>query len=168
MVLILRKFWQGYNFLFNEYKGEYGFGLIYVGAIDKANMRFETDPRVEQYPFLGSPIPIALLVIGYVYFVLRIGPRIMQDRKPFDLTNIIIVYNFIQVVANLYLGVVVRHDCARFSVYIECSVAKIMFVSGNIQLILGGTNVPELYAHQLLDNARDDHSGEDHVHVLYP
>lgn len=76
----------------------------------------QTDPRVEQYPFLGSPFPIALLVVAYVYFVLRLGPWLMRDRKPFDLTNVINVYNFFQICANLYLGLWVGNDndkCVR-------------------------------------------------------
>lgn len=75
----------------------------------------QSDPRVEQYPFLGSPFPIALLVVGYVYFVLRLGPRLMRDRKPFDLTTLVNAYNFLQICANLYLGVWVRITIKYFA-----------------------------------------------------
>lgn len=92
MAHILGYLYNGYNFLFNEYK----------------------DPRVEQYPFLGSPIPIAGLVTFYVYFVTILGPKLMQDRKPFDLSSVITVYNFLQVLANLYCGTYVSaHTFAR-------------------------------------------------------
>lgn len=69
-----------------------------------------SDPRVEQYPFLGSPFPLIFLVAVYLHFVLKWGPKWMDNRKPYDLTWPINVYNFVQVVVNLCLGVFVSFD----------------------------------------------------------
>lgn len=67
-------------------------------------LSFNVDPRVEQYPLLGSPIPIIVVMGSYVYFVKNLGPRLMQNRKPFELNNVMMIYNLIQVIANVVLG----------------------------------------------------------------
>ncbi|XP_063709928.1 very long chain fatty acid elongase AAEL008004-like [Culicoides brevitarsis] len=84
MALILRTLWDYTYFLFNEYK----------------------DPRNEHFPLLGSPFPIFGILAAYLYFVLSIGPRFMENRKPFDIQRIINWYNIAQVVINLFIGVV--------------------------------------------------------------
>lgn len=49
---------------------------------------------------MGSPTP--LIVIFTVYFsFLNIGPKIMKERKPFNLTTIIRLYNIFQVISCL-------------------------------------------------------------------
>lgn len=88
MALILRTIWDYTNFLFNEYK----------------------DPRNEHYPLLGSPFPIMIILAAYLYFVNSLGPRFMENRKPFQIKNIINGYNIAQVLVNLVIGVVVSHD----------------------------------------------------------
>lgn len=62
------------------------------------------DPRVEQYPMTGSPIPIIALVACYVYFVVLWGPKYMKSRPAYDLNGFIKIYNLIQIVTNLYIG----------------------------------------------------------------
>lgn len=44
-----------------------------------------------------------MIVASYLYFSTSLGPRLMRDRKPFQLRNTLIVYNFIQVVLSIYL-----------------------------------------------------------------
>ncbi|XP_049530541.1 elongation of very long chain fatty acids protein 1-like isoform X2 [Anopheles darlingi] len=61
------------------------------------------DERSLQLPLAGSPILILGLVVAYLYFVLRWGPRYMSNRKPYHLRNIIKAYNLIQVIANSIL-----------------------------------------------------------------
>lgn len=63
-----------------------------------------SDERVEHLPFIGSPLPIVGLIIFYVYFVTEWGPKLMKDRKAFDLKGVIKIYNLIQIFANLYIG----------------------------------------------------------------
>lgn len=83
MALILRTIWDYTYFLFNEYK----------------------DPRNEHYPLLGSPVPILSILAIYLYFVNSLGPRLMENRKPFQLKTIINGYNIAQVLINLFLGI---------------------------------------------------------------
>lgn len=52
---------------------------------------------------MSNPTHLLAIVASYVYFSTSLGPRIMRDRKPFQLRNTMIVYNFIQVVLSIYL-----------------------------------------------------------------
>ncbi|XP_050085363.1 elongation of very long chain fatty acids protein AAEL008004 isoform X2 [Anopheles aquasalis] len=61
------------------------------------------DPRTKDWPLMSSPLPTLALCLGYVYLVKVLGPRLMENRKPFQLKNTLIVYNFIQVVFSAWL-----------------------------------------------------------------
>jgi elongation of very long chain fatty acids protein 7 len=61
------------------------------------------DPRVDGWFLMSSPFPTLLICSCYIYFVKSLGPRLMRDRKPFELRSAIIIYNVIQVVASIYL-----------------------------------------------------------------
>jgi len=52
---------------------------------------------VDDWPLMNSPLPTLAICCLYFYCVKFLGPRIMKDRKAFDLRNTIIVYNFLQV-----------------------------------------------------------------------
>lgn len=78
-----------------------GFEYGYQGFWDQYG-----DSRVKSYPLMGSgPWPVIALCLSYLYIVKVLGPRLMADRKPFDLKNPIRVYNFFMVLVNVY-GVV--------------------------------------------------------------
>ncbi|CAO2588709.1 Elongation of very long chain fatty acids protein 1 [Lemmus lemmus] len=61
------------------------------------------DPRIQNYPLMGSPLLITSILLTYVYFILSLGPRIMANRKPFQLRGFMIVYNFSLVILSLYI-----------------------------------------------------------------
>lgn len=52
---------------------------------------------------MGSPLLMTSILLTYVYFVLSLGPRIMANRKPFQLRGFMIVYNFSLVALSLYI-----------------------------------------------------------------
>ncbi|CAH2107718.1 unnamed protein product [Euphydryas editha] len=54
-------------------------------------------------PLMATPGPIAMILIAYLLFVLKIGPSIMSKREPFKLTTTLLLYNAIQVVFSAYL-----------------------------------------------------------------
>nr|CAD7444985.1 unnamed protein product [Timema bartmani] len=58
------------------------------------------DPRVQQWSFLGSPLPIVSVIVAYLYIVLVAGPKFMENRKPHSLKKIIAAYNIFQLFAN--------------------------------------------------------------------
>lgn len=43
------------------------------------------------------------IMAGYLYMVLSIGPRFMQNRAPFQIKKILIVYNAFQILANVFV-----------------------------------------------------------------
>ncbi|CAJ0965103.1 unnamed protein product [Ranitomeya imitator] len=61
------------------------------------------DPRIGHYPLMHSPFLPGAILLGYVYFVLSLGPRLMANRKPFDLKPLMVVYNFSLVALSAYI-----------------------------------------------------------------
>lgn len=58
---------------------------------------------------MSSPLPQTIIIAAYIYFVTSLGPRIMENRKAFDLKGILIVYNFGVVALSLYMCYEVSH-----------------------------------------------------------
>ncbi|GLV34260.1 uncharacterized protein CBL_00191 [Carabus blaptoides fortunei] len=65
----------------------------YVTVVDRIS-----DPRVNEWPLMSSPVPTILMVLAYLYIVVILGPRIMANRKPFKLRSVLIAYNGFQVI----------------------------------------------------------------------
>ncbi|XP_058806719.1 elongation of very long chain fatty acids protein AAEL008004-like [Phymastichus coffea] len=61
------------------------------------------DPRTQNWFLISSPGPLLLLIFSYIYFSVSLGPRLMRNRKPFDLRKTLIIYNFIQVLLSIYI-----------------------------------------------------------------
>ncbi|RUS77525.1 hypothetical protein EGW08_014709, partial [Elysia chlorotica] len=78
------------------------------------------DPRCEGYPLLESPHKMLAFTGAYLVIVL-VGPRLMANRKPFDLRKTIVVYNFFCVLLSLYIFSLVR-DC--FFSFLICLISN--------------------------------------------
>ncbi|KAG5672920.1 hypothetical protein PVAND_003008 [Polypedilum vanderplanki] len=63
------------------------------------------DPRTKSWFLSNTPGPLMLILVSYLYFCLYAGPKYMKNRKPFQLKNTLIVYNFIQVIFSIVLVV---------------------------------------------------------------
>ena len=61
------------------------------------------DPRVGHWPMMSSPFPTVANCLCYFLFCKRIGPRLMENRKPFDLRQILIYYNLAQTVFSAWI-----------------------------------------------------------------
>lgn len=61
------------------------------------------DRRTNDF-LLSSPVSLSLLIGIYLYVVKVTAPNFMRNRKPFNLRNILIVYNIFQILANIYLS----------------------------------------------------------------
>ncbi|XP_015116883.1 elongation of very long chain fatty acids protein 7 [Diachasma alloeum] len=62
-----------------------------------------SDPRTKDWFLITTPWP-GLAILGfYLYFVFTLGPRLMANRKPFNLDRILHVYNVVQIFASAYL-----------------------------------------------------------------
>ncbi|XP_037277379.2 very long chain fatty acid elongase 7 isoform X1 [Rhipicephalus microplus] len=60
-----------------------------------------SDPRTRDYPVVLNPFFVTLMLVAYLYFVKVAGPRWMKNREPFQITNIIRVYNITLVIVNI-------------------------------------------------------------------
>ncbi|KYN40507.1 hypothetical protein ALC56_05452, partial [Trachymyrmex septentrionalis] len=58
--------------------------------------------QTRKWPLVSSPYPLMLITFGYMYFVLYAGPRLMKDRPPYELRTFILIYDVIQILANLW------------------------------------------------------------------
>jgi len=61
------------------------------------------DPRVKDLPFMASPMPTLFMTAAYLYFIKRIGPQWMENRKPFSFRRLLVVYNFSLVAASAWM-----------------------------------------------------------------
>ncbi|KAM7352233.1 very long chain fatty acid elongase F-like [Cochliomyia hominivorax] len=63
------------------------------------------DPRTNDLPISNNYF-LTITIMGlYVMFSLKIGPKLMANRKPYDLMQIIQFYNIFQFLLNLYVFV---------------------------------------------------------------
>ncbi|CAI6344551.1 unnamed protein product [Macrosiphum euphorbiae] len=70
----------------------------YINLVDSIS-----DPRVNDWPLMDSPFPTLIMVITYLYIVTYLGPKVMANRKPFKLNNILVWYNAGQVIFSLVM-----------------------------------------------------------------
>ncbi|CAB1416997.1 unnamed protein product [Pleuronectes platessa] len=61
------------------------------------------DSRTGNWFLMSSPLPQTIVIAAYIYFVVSLGPRLMENRKAFDLKKVLIVYNFGVVALSLYM-----------------------------------------------------------------
>uniref|UniRef100_A0A8D9B214 Elongation of very long chain fatty acids protein n=1 Tax=Cacopsylla melanoneura TaxID=428564 RepID=A0A8D9B214_9HEMI len=76
-----------------------------VRLVDKFHGFFEHygDPRTNNWFLMSSPVPTILICLTYVYIVKVLGPKLMANRKPFVLREVLIVYNLFQVIFSAWL-----------------------------------------------------------------
>lgn len=101
---------------------------LWLGREREWKMSFSwlwTDPRVKDWALMSSPFPTLAVCISYAYINKVIAPRLMANRKPFDLRNVLVAYNlfqtlfsawiFYEVSAGAVIAVVRSFDNAFFS-----------------------------------------------------
>ncbi|XP_035775014.1 elongation of very long chain fatty acids protein-like [Anopheles albimanus] len=59
------------------------------------------DKRVVGLPLVQSVWTVPAITVVYLFFVLNVGPKLMANRKPLEIRPLILVYNLVQVIANL-------------------------------------------------------------------
>jgi len=70
---------------------------------------------VDTWFLMGSPMPMLGIVTFYISFVLKIGPKLMASRKPFNLKQLIVLYNIFMILINLYMVVKVSRRISTVS-----------------------------------------------------
>lgn len=63
----------------------------------------KSDQRVKDWFLMSSPFPTLAICLTYVFTVKVLGPKLMENRKPFELKNILIFYNLFQVIFSVWL-----------------------------------------------------------------
>ncbi|KAI5750465.1 hypothetical protein M8J76_015763 [Diaphorina citri] len=63
----------------------------------------QSDPRVNDWSMMSSPFPTLFICLGYVYFSRVLGPKLMENRKPFQLRKVLIVYNLFQTLFSAWI-----------------------------------------------------------------
>lgn len=61
------------------------------------------DPRTKDYFLVENPLNIIFIVMAYIYFVKKLGPQVMENRKPFKLQKLLMMYNLLQIIVNFYI-----------------------------------------------------------------
>ena len=61
------------------------------------------DKRTNDWPLIGSPLPIIFITCVYLYVVIRWCPNYMKDKQPYSFKTFIKFYNLFQIVANALL-----------------------------------------------------------------
>lgn len=67
------------------------------------NIILITDSRVNDWPMMQSPLPTLAMCIFYAYFSKSLAPRLMQNRKPFDLRKTLVFYNLFQTLFSTWI-----------------------------------------------------------------
>lgn len=71
--------------------------------IIKRNILCVTDDVVDSWPFMSTPWPVLSTLAVYLLFVLKFGPKMMENRKPFNIKHVMLLYNAIQTLYNGWL-----------------------------------------------------------------
>jgi hypothetical protein len=66
-----------------------------------------SESMVDTWFLMGGPTPVLCIVACYLYFVLKMGPKLMASRQPLNAKPFIIVYNFAMVILSLYVATMV-------------------------------------------------------------
>lgn len=63
----------------------------------------DADPRTKDYPLMNHGLVPILSIVGvYMLFIKVIGPGYMRNREPFKLKGLILAYNSMNVIANVW------------------------------------------------------------------
>lgn len=61
------------------------------------------DPRTLDWPMMSSPLPTIGICLFFAYFAKRLGPAMMENRKPYQLRTVMVWYNFVMVIISALL-----------------------------------------------------------------
>ncbi|XP_075223597.1 very long chain fatty acid elongase 1-like [Lycorma delicatula] len=83
------------------------FGALRIGSYNvgenitvKEQLEIE-EAEINSLFLMEGPWPICVILVSYLYFVLKRGPQYMLNRKAYDLKGFMVLYNLIQVLYNV-------------------------------------------------------------------
>lgn len=77
------------------------------------------DQRSDELPIVNSAVSVIGIVAAYLYIVLSLGPRLMEKRQPFQIKNVLIIYNMFQIFANLAVMIYVSSISLDFLLFFD-------------------------------------------------
>ncbi|XP_071486805.1 very long chain fatty acid elongase 4-like [Diadema antillarum] len=80
------------------------------GVVEKLNDTYNfylhtltfSDPRVQDWPLMQSPLPTLVIVALYLVMV-KVGPKLMENQKPFEMKNTMVLYNLCCVLLSAHI-----------------------------------------------------------------
>ncbi|XP_070491102.1 very long chain fatty acid elongase 4-like [Chironomus tepperi] len=93
-----------------------------------------TDPRSKGWLLVDSPWPTFCGIVIYltsVYF----GPKIMRNRKPFKLNNLLVVYNLAMAALNFYIFWQLLTASLRLNYSIFCEPCRQVWTPDEMQIV---------------------------------
>lgn len=69
---------------------------------------FFSDPRVNDWIMMSSPFPTVAICLSYAFLSKFLGPKLMENRKPFNLRRTLIIYNLVQTLFSTWIFYEVR------------------------------------------------------------
>ncbi|KAJ3621899.1 hypothetical protein MTP99_002447 [Tenebrio molitor] len=73
------------------------------------------DSTTDDYPLMNSPLEPTAIVALYSLFLFNLGPKFMKNRDAFSLKKVMMVYNFVQVVLNFVVFLMVAKLMPNFN-----------------------------------------------------
>ncbi|XP_022816094.1 elongation of very long chain fatty acids protein 7-like isoform X1 [Spodoptera litura] len=78
-------------------------GIGHNGTENRPEPIYGNTDFVDTWFLMGSPFPVAIILASYLLFVLKIGPAFMMRRAPYQLSNVLLLYNAVQVGVSCFL-----------------------------------------------------------------
>lgn len=69
----------------------------------KKLLKAPRDSRTKDWFLAESFEPLVVIIAAYLFFCIYAGPRLMRNRKPFELKNTLLLYNAVQVALSVYM-----------------------------------------------------------------
>ncbi|KDR20355.1 elongation of very long chain fatty acids protein AAEL008004-like [Zootermopsis nevadensis] len=93
------------------------------------------DPRVTNWTLMRNPRSLVVILLIYLYFVLKFGPSYMKKRKPYSLKTIIQIYNIVQIVCSavLFYGILTSGWTTRLS--LGCEPVEISYDPESMRMV---------------------------------
>ncbi|CAH0728022.1 unnamed protein product, partial [Brenthis ino] len=78
-----------------------------------------TDPRTNSWFLVAKPYEGLILLGLYLFFVLKLGPKWMKNRAPFNVNKLMIAYNILQVFLCAYIFVEATKAWGQYKLFCE-------------------------------------------------
>ena len=92
--------------------------VSYACCLTESDGGFVLDPRSDHFIGMSSPIPSIAICVAYVPIVCWILPKFMQHKQPYDLRQLMMIYNFAMVLLSGYICLEVQ--IYRLRIYQNC------------------------------------------------